>query len=237
MTEDRRPTPAFGEYAPEGWEWKPEEAATEAEGAESSPRQGSGRVPGVPHNLGAGSRSGASAQAPQQAPAAATPPASGQQPPSSSNPGGPAPFRATAQQPTPRRGDKVITIVLLVVGALGALNMAGSLLQLPGTMSMMAEALGVNDFSAPSGLATVGTVGAIAVIAVYALNLIYSIQRLRAGKLAFWVPLVAAVIAFIVTMSFTMYGLYQSPELVNSMTDPNAISKILEFASTGVTTP
>lgn len=266
MAEDKRPTPAFGEYAPEGWEWKPEEAAEQSEtpqggapgsGQEPRPgaipapashRQGSGQVPGVPHNLGAGGQT-PQPQAPSASPAAPIPPASNATGNNTGKPGEPAPFRAdapnqltpgaggSAQKAPGRKGDKIITILLLVLGGLGALNMAGSLLQLPGTVSMMAEAFELTDFVVPSSLSTIGTAGALLVFGVYALNLIYSIQRIRAGKLAFWVPLAAAVIAFLFTLAFTMIGLYQSPELVNTMADPTSVSKLLDYLQSSGMTP
>src|SRR6218665_3361376 len=56
-----RPAPQFGEYAPEGWSWTPETGAAAETGSQITASltsavaaPSSGRVPGVPHNLGAG---------------------------------------------------------------------------------------------------------------------------------------------------------------------------------------
>lgn len=132
----------------------------------------------------------------------------------------------------------MITVVLLVLGAFSALYFAASLQQLPASLSMLASALEVDGFVLPESVATLGTVGALTILAVYAVNLIYSIQRMRRGKLAFWVPLVAGVIAVIVVFAFTAFALGQAPELAQVFTDPGASAKLLNYlAEMGETVP
>jgi amino acid transporter len=92
--------------------------------------------------------------------------------------------------------------------------------------------LGIDGFSAPAALTTIGTVGALVVFALYALNLVYSLQRMRARKLAFWVPLATAVIAGIVTFAFLMFGVYQVPELLQRLAEPDAMQTILDSLAT-----
>lgn len=242
-----RPKPAFGEYAPEGWEWKPEGAEEPATSATSpqpaagspSPRPDTARVTGVPHNLGAGS---------QHTPAAA--PAAPAAPPSTRNSapnGEPEPYRATvappappqysaqpgsAGDPKPRTGDRIVTIVLLVIGALGALMSAQSMLALNSSFTLMAEAVGLTDFEVPSWLGTLGTVSALAFIAVYAVTLIFSIQRMRARKITFWVPLTAGVVVTIAMFVLTTIAITNMPELMSQLSDPDATQKMLDYLST-----
>ena len=87
------------------------------------------------------------------------------------------------------------------------------------------------DFTVTSSLRTVSTVGALLVLAVYALNVIYSMQRVRRRRLAFWVPLVAAVAAGILMLVFTGIGVSQSPELLQALSQPDATSRLLEYLS------
>ena len=246
-----RPKPAFGEYAPEGWEWKPEEPDTTeaaspatAPAAASSPaRPEAGRVSGVPHNLGAGSQRTPATPAPVPA-SPATP---SQNPGSAPTANGePAPYRATvappvpqqynAQQavggPKPRTGDRITTIILLVIGAIGALISAQSMMALNASFSLMAEAVGMSDFTVPEWLGTLGTVSALAFIAVYAVTLIFSIQRMRARKITFWVPLTAGVIVFVAMFVVTTIALTSMPELMAQMSDPDAMQKLLDYSST-----
>lgn len=246
-----RPKPAFGEYAPEGWEWKPEEpdasdtaAPATAPAAASSPsRPNPGRVTGVPHNLGAGSQSSSAAPAQAPAPPAATPQNSSSAPAAK---GEPAPYRATvappappqyaAQQPVgelkPRTGDRITTIILLVIGAIGALISAQSMLALNSSFSLMAEAVGLSDFTVPEWLGTLGTVSALAFIAVYAVTLIFSIQRMRARKITFWVPLTAGAVVFVAMFVLTTIAITSMPELMTQMSDPDAMQKLLDYTST-----
>lgn len=130
-----------------------------------------------------------------------------------------------------RLGDRIITIVLLVLGAFGALNSAASLYSMSDEFKRWGQLLELEDFSVPATLTTVGTVGALVVFALYALNLVYSLQRMRTGKLTFWVPLVTAVIAGIVTFAFLMFGVYQVPELLQRLAEPDAMQTILDSLS------
>lgn len=229
-----RQAPQYGEFAPEGWSWSPETATASdptspapASAGSAASTPGSGQVPGVPHNLGAGgSRDSAS-------------PATGPTPPSGSS-SEPASRRSYPPQVSsaqegrrtpggPRRGDRVVTIILLAIGALGALYLAASMQQLPTSLGMLASALGAEGFAVPASVSTLGTVGALTVLALYALSLVYSIQRMRHGRLAFWVPLAAAAIAFIVVFALSAFALNQTPELVTLLADPNASTKLLDY--------
>lgn len=124
-----------------------------------------------------------------------------------------------------------MTIVLLVLGGLGALYTAASLFQLPASFTMMAAALELENFSLPDSVRTISIVGALLVFAVYALNLVYAVQRVRSRRLAFWVPLVAAVVAGIVMFVFAGIAVTQVPDLMQATSDPDAFSKLLEFAA------
>lgn len=251
QTQAARPRPAFGEYAPDGWEWKPEGAVAEpaaAGGQGSTPNTSMpGTVPGVPHNLGAGStlpRKNARAAATQQTGGA---PYVGEAPKhpgvhpgvqSAPQPGGQHAGVQNqlagqgAQAKRPSMADRIITALLLTVGAFGALQSGFAMFGLGRQFAMMADVLGVSDFTAPSWLELTGRIAGIAVLAFYALVLVYSIRRLRSGKLTFWVPLVAGVIVFVIVFIVSIAALTTSPELMQAMSDPESLSKLLAFAET-----
>lgn len=228
-----RPQPAYGEYAPEGWSWTPPGAAANADqpvtaDAPGAPQPaGTGAVSGVPHNLGAGGT----------APAAAPAPAVRAEQNAPVDSGTSGHYRAAAPQGPPapaKRGmaDRVISILLLVIGGFGALNMAISTLTLPESFTVIANMAGLEDFVASDQLRILAQVGAVSVLAVYAINLILTIQRLRARKLTFWVPLVAAAAAMIVLFVATFIGLSMSPEIMEFMSDPDAMNTLLEQLNT-----
>jgi len=128
--------------------------------------------------------------------------------------------------------------VLLALGALGALYFAAVLQQLPASLSTFSGVLGAPDIAIPSSVHTLSTVGVITVLAIYALNVVLSIHRLRARKLSFWVPLVAAAIAGVVVFAFASFAMNQVPELLQLFADPDAMGKLFEYASTqGAATP
>lgn len=251
---DRRPRPQFGELAPEGWTWTPEggsdaSAQTDAAVPPTEPTEPTepatptapaarptvGPIPGVPHNLGAGG----STPAPPTAaagrasgdpePYRATPPNS--MPPNAAATNAVASDAPVAPPAAPRAarsgGDRIATIVLVAIGALGALYFAASIYQLPNSLAMAGSMLGRDDVVVPASVTTLANVGAIVVLALYAVTLIYSLQRLRSGKLTFWVPLAAGAVALILTFAFTMIGMAQTPDLMGLLSDPDVASRLL----------
>lgn len=142
------------------------------------------------------------------------------------------PYPAGNAAAKPRTADRIITIILLVIGSYFALSMALTLSQLPLEFTRVADQLGVTDFAPPASLQTIGTVGAILVLVIYALMLIFSIRRLRARKLTFWAPLSAGVLAWIVFFVVFFIGLSASTELwealLNVSSDPEAVQQMLE---------
>ena len=260
-----RPRPAFGELAPEGWEWKPEAANAASSTSSTSPAHGgsgaaaapaaSPTLPGVPHNLGAGlpKRGGAKSATGARAgkssgsgtAGAAGTGAAGTGPQQPSTPGSPyradapaAAPRAAAQvpgAPRPRMVDRVFTIGLLVLGGLSTLSMVQSLFALESQIRLTATMIGLDHATLASWVGPLGTIGGIVVLALFAVTLIFSIQRMRAGKLAFWVPLTAGVIAvLIVAILPAIAMLAGAPEIMQQFeTDPNgSLDKMLEYMRT-----
>lgn len=254
---DPRPRPAYGEYAPEGWEWKPE-SEDEPAGAGSAPdpasassipvstRAGAGPVAGVPHNLGVRNAPQPSAVS-QSAPRGTAAEAPGPRGDAAAGRRGdePAPYRADSPQPLPpgqaraaaaaaagaptpknRRGDRVVTIILLVLGGLGALYNALSLMQLPASLELILTAMG-GDAAIPGWIGTMSTISAIAMLALYAVTLIYSLQRLRAGRLAFFVPLSAGAIALVLLVGVSVAAMFGIPEFMELSQDPDAVNRMM----------
>lgn len=132
--------------------------------------------------------------------------------------------------------DRIFSILLLVCGAFGAFQLGAALFTMPDTFNLFASAAQLEDFTVPEALRTAGNIGAISILAIYACNLILTIQRLRAGKLAFWVPLVACVAAIIVMFVTMVFALSVTPELIEFLSNPDSMSILMEQLST-TTTP
>ena len=212
---DQRPQPQYGEYAPEGWE-PPEPSPTSGSASGSSPVAGTHRqAPGVPHNLGVGETRQPVTQheVPPTAPPQGTP----------MGPGVP-PAPAQRQGST---ADRVITIVLLVIGAFGALQMALGMLTLGTQLEIIANTLGAEDFTVPAGMTVLQSVGTILVLSLYAVALIWSVQRLRAKKLTFWVPLAAGALAVILVFVCALIGVLMVPELL-ALSDPESTQLLFD---------
>lgn len=238
-----RPRPEYGEYAPEGWEWKPEgDALAEspavagtagAAGVPNAPGASTaGSIQGVPHNLGAGSSRPTRKAASQQSSGAPYRAAPGQQAPpaanAAANTGAAAGFAGSAVKP-PSMADRVVTILLLMVGAYGALQFALAMMGLESMFALMAEAPGVDELTTPGWLGMTGKIVGMAILVFYGLVLVFSIRRMRAKKLTFWVPLAAGVIAFIAVTVVIASAMFATPELLTIIGDPERSTQLLEY--------
>ncbi|QBE48333.1 DUF6264 family protein [Leucobacter triazinivorans] len=235
-----RPAPAYGELAPEGWEWKPPAdpasdapAGVSAAAATGSPSPGSSPIAGVPHNLGAGGSAAAPNSTPASVPAAAQRGAGEPAPYRAAEPQ-PAPAPAPAPQPgapKPRLADRVITIILLVIGAFGALNSAASFFSLESQLRLTANMIGIESPEVAPWVGTLGLVSGLAMLLLYAVTLIFSIQRMRARKIAFWVPLAAGAAAVIIALIIPMIAMGGAPEIMQQIeNDPSgSIDRMMQY--------
>lgn len=185
---DERPRPQYGEYAPPGWSWTP----PGDEGAAAD-------QPAAPLPQGATANRDASAEASARDDAAGLPAA-------------PAGVR------TAPSWDRFVTIALLAFGAFGAWNSAASLQQIPQQMQLSYDMMGVGTFTAPEWLPTLALVGTIVQLTLYAAVLGLSILRLRAGRLAFWIPLAGGVLSFIITMALLAIVMLNDPAYLDWVT-------------------
>lgn len=159
---------------------------------------------GIPHNLGVGVKR-------SDAATSVTPAA---QRPSSDSSGAGAPS-APGHTTAPRRNsDRIATVLLLGFGALTALNVAQAFMALNDSFAILYATFDLGSFDPPSWFSTVSTVGWISQLAVFAVVLIASIQRMQRGKIAFWLPLVGALVSFALTFVILAVALTGAPELV-----------------------
>jgi len=155
------------------------------------------------------------------APQMATPPA---------RPAGGAAAASALDGRPERRGDRIATIALLVIGLFGAIYNALLLNMLPSvaseTFRQTAEILGTElparDFAPGPQVPTLILVGTIVQLALWVIALAWSVRRLRARRLAFWVPLVAGIVAFAVFYVLMAQILLSDPEYARVLMGPGA---------------
>lgn len=230
-----RPRPAYGEYAPEGWQ-------SPVPPLEQSPGQPSSQPPtgpapastasqakpisGIPHNLGVTPGSGATT--PQTQTQTQTPDQVQQQEPPQQDPALlPPGHTPETTQPVKRTVDRIVSVFLLLMGAYGALTLAVGMMNLGQQLYVFADAAGLEDFQPPASTGIIETIGAIVILSIFAIMLIWTIQRLRRKQLAFWVPIVAGILAFLVAGIFGTVLALQVPDLVANFT-PETFNTIFQ---------
>ena len=120
--------------------------------------------------------------------------------------------------------DRVWTIALLVIGVFGALYNSMALFQLPTTAlesaKLSASMLGVDapaDFVPGPAVPTFIFIGIALQLVLWFGALLWSRARLRAGRLAWWIPLLAGVVAFIVVVVVGMLVFASDPAFLQSL--------------------
>lgn len=114
------------------------------------------------------------------------------------------PIAAPAAGPPPAKRshpvDRVITIGLLAYGLINVVMTALSYLDFATAMNEVMRVVGVEgEFTNYTQGRLWGTIAAIILIVGWSLTATVSIRRLRRGLVAWWVPLVGAVVTMIVT--------------------------------------
>ncbi|SFR73984.1 hypothetical protein SAMN05428970_1638 [Agromyces sp. CF514] len=191
---DERPRPRYGEYAPEGWTWQPPVDPN--------------AVPDAAAAVAANDPSAAATAAPGAHGAA-----------------GSAPVPATAPA-VPK--DRLWTIALLVFGVFGAIYNIMAIVQLPATAlesaklsSAMLGVDGPTSFTPGPAVPTILATGVVLQIALWIGALLWSRARLRAGRLSWWIPLVAGVVAFVVVTVIGILVFASDPEFLTSLSTAN----------------
>jgi hypothetical protein len=78
---------------------------------------------------------------------------------------------------------------------------------------------------------TLGMVSGFAVLLLFAVTLIFSIQRMRARKLAFWVPLAAGAVAVLLALIIPMIAIGGAPEIMQQLeNDPTgSLERMMQY--------
>lgn len=118
---------------------------------------------------------------------------------------------AGVKRETPR-WDRILTIALLGVGAFGAYTGIMDGLFLHDRLTQVFEMQGLDDFSGQTAVA--GVVIWVSHALLYLVAIVLSVRRLRAGRSAFWVPLVCGVVAALIFTTAAVAAIISDPDFV-----------------------
>jgi hypothetical protein len=99
--------------------------------------------------------------------------------------------------------DRILTIVLLVLGGLNFATSTPGNLQLGRVLSESAAMLGYDGFTATAAADAAGLWIVVLSGAILLASIVLAMARLRAGRRAFWIPVVGAVLTWIVILVAT----------------------------------
>lgn len=171
---DERPRPQYGELAPPGWVWRPPQDADRLDTAHHSP----------------------AASEVEQPPA--TPPGP---PPrahwEAGRDGHGSPHAGPQLRSDAPRWNLTFTIVLLVVGFFGMSYSIGTLQALPSAMRLLHTSQNLGKYVQDPSVGPLVTAGTIAMAGIWAVSAGLSVWLLVQKRLAFYVPLIAGVVALV----------------------------------------
>ena len=111
-----------------------------------------------------------------------------------------------------------------MVGAIGAVYNSVSMLALPAnvleSMKLSASMLGTEaptSFTPGPAVPAIITIGVVLQVTLWIGAVLWSRTRIRAGRLSWWVPIVAGVVAFVVVTIVGMLVLTSDPSLFESL--------------------
>ncbi|MBF4512478.1 hypothetical protein ITJ66_08250 [Plantibacter sp. VKM Ac-2885] len=115
-------------------------------------------------------------------------------------PGVVQPGAPTVAARRPVAGDRIATSILLGLGLVGLIVTMPGLLDLPGLIRPALVQMGVSGYSSDGLASAMGILALGLQIALWVGAIILSSRSLRAGRLTFWIPLVAGVAANLVVV-------------------------------------
>ncbi|WP_374010086.1 DUF6264 family protein [Leifsonia sp. LS-T14] len=185
---DNRPRPQFGELAPPGWVWHPPADADRLDTSRPLEREGEADAP----------------------PTGA--PVSGIRAPQAGAPGTPGPQSGAGQSaPT---WNLTLTILLAVFGFFGMSYSIATLQAIPASMQLLHSTNGLGDYTPAPLVGTLVLVGSIVLALIWVVSAAIAALLLVKRRLAFWVPLVAGIVAMVALLIFAGAVLATDPVLL-----------------------
>lgn len=126
--------------------------------------------------------------------------------------------RSPAQAPG-QAANRVITVGLLVYGAVNVLLSVFSFFDLPAVIASTYRVMGISgSFENEAAARTWGIVAALVLIAGYVVTVLLSVRALRRRRVAWWIPLVGAVVTYIVVSVCIAVPMVNDPTFLSYVT-------------------
>jgi len=120
-----------------------------------------------------------------------------------------------------RNIDRVVTLSLLVVGAFNVVFTAVSYFNLPALADQAMKIIGIpGSFTNFDAARLWGPIAAIVLIAGFLLTAFFAWRRVNKGKLAWWIPLVGAVVTYVFVYICLAVPLLGDPAFLEYATNP-----------------
>jgi hypothetical protein len=118
---------------------------------------------------------------------------------------------ARGRRPVPA-WDAPLTIALLVAGVVNDITIVADLRGLTEQLQEMYRTLHIGTYDTIDLANAMSTCGIVAAMAALVIAIGASVPRLRARRLAFWVPLVAATATIVLTTVFRLVAAFGDPD-------------------------
>ncbi|KTR93498.1 hypothetical protein NS220_12180 [Microbacterium testaceum] len=126
-----------------------------------------------------------------------------------------------AAAPVPARGplvDRIITVMLLVYGLVSVVTTIAQVLDFPNYAEQAARILDVDaTYSNLTAGFIWGAVAAVVYGVTYLLTALFTVRRLRRGRISFWIPLVGFAVAAIVGGTCITIAIVNDPQYLSAL--------------------
>lgn len=131
-------------------------------------------------------------------------------------PVGPAAVPAASVAPRPVSPvNRLVTIMLLAFGAVNVIFSAFSYLDIVPVVERAMEIMGIpGEFTNVAAAQTWGVIAAVVLLAIYVLTAVLSWRVLKAGRISWWIPIVGAVVAYVIVSICLAVPLMSDPAFV-----------------------
>ena len=132
----------------------------------------------------------------------------------------PPPNIGSPGTPVPRGGsaNRLATIFLLALGLVYLVGGSPSYLALPATLDTVYKQWGIGSYAATSFASTIGIVVVVSQAVIWLIIAVIAIRRLRRGRSSWWVPLIGAVVTFVVTVILMAVVIMSDPAFTAYLT-------------------
>ena len=118
-----------------------------------------------------------------------------------------------------RRWDLILSVALLLLGLWNVLGSFAQFSDVSSTIQQVFDMQGIGQYTPSPAAGAAGTVIIVANVALFAVATWLTVRRLMVGKLAFWIPLTAGVISFVVMMVAVFAVIASDPAWQSYLTD------------------